>query len=66
MSRVTNSEKGHVITLAGDMNRGELLLVKGGRNAYLWVGDRDVVITFSGPSTLRKLATAILNEVGDP
>lgn len=40
-------------------------LVKGGRLAYLWVGDSTdgCYATLSGSRTLRKLAQAILDEV---
>lgn len=45
----------------------EAILVRGGKRAYLWFGfrDRACIGTLSGPATLRKLAKAILAEVGD-
>lgn len=56
----------HAIHVKGDKG-GHIDLVKGGpRLAYLWVGDArgSYVATFSGENALRKLAKAILREVG--
>lgn len=44
----------------------ELILVRGGRNAYLWAGDSHCLGTLHGPATLRKLAHAILKEIPAP
>ncbi len=48
-----------------------LLLVKGGKRAYLWIGGNparrrceECFTVVSGPKTLRALAEAILDEVG--
>ncbi len=66
VKQVKNTHPHHVFTAH---ERGhELLLVGGGRNAYLWVGPRDggiggTIYTFVGQQTLRALARAILREV---
>jgi hypothetical protein len=41
-------------------------VVPSGRQTYLWVGTEDgpCYMTVSGPATLRRLAWAILDEVG--
>ena len=45
----------------------EILVVKGGRRAYVWVGgDENQVLIVQGAATLRKLARAILREVPVP
>lgn len=44
----------------------EILLVRGGRHSYLWVGEESAgsrVYTFTGQQGLRALARAILREV---
>ena len=73
MARIRKTKKSyHRLTVEGDRKTGELILVRGGRYAYLWVGDgRDenptnprACVTFCGSLTLRKLAYAILAEVG--
>lgn len=73
MARIKKTnESWHSLTVEGDRKRGELIIVRGGRNAYLWIGDaRDEntdhpreCVTISGGATLRKLARAILAEVG--
>jgi len=69
MSRIRKAvEDHHAIVLGSDIgDEGEMMLVKGGRMAYLWVGPergRDGIYTFSGAVALRKLAKAILEEVG--
>lgn len=44
----------------------EINLVRGGRRAYLWIGNSDECLAhFSGPQALRALARAILAEVPD-
>lgn len=47
--------------------RREILLVRGGPDAYLWIGNADTPMfcyaTLSGESNLRKLAEAILWEL---
>ena len=47
----------------------QITLVRGGELAYLWVGNSDKPMfcfgTLSGEDNLRKLAKAILREVGD-
>jgi hypothetical protein len=69
MARIKKTKDSwHRLTVKGD-NRGELLVVRGGRRAYLWIGNRPeesspYCVTFSGSLTLRKLAYAILAEVG--
>lgn len=57
----------HAARLRDDTNRGELLLVRGGKLAYInAITDHSgMLITFSGPQKLRKLAKAILAEVPD-
>lgn len=61
---VTPQAKYHRVRLRADHNRGELLLVGRGRNAYLWAGpDGSACVTFSGSKTLRRLARAILKHV---
>lgn len=65
MSRVVKSEKHHGITIREDDY--EACLVKGKSRAYLWVGPiqgNRGIYTFSNADTLRKLAQAILKEVG--
>ena len=65
MARVMKGDKHHRIAIRGD-NGGEVDVVIGGkRRAYLWVGHPEgKVVTVSGEKTLRKLALAILAEVG--
>lgn len=49
------------------IGRGEFVLVRGGkRRAYLWAGNANAgsVSFVGGATTLRKLALAILDEVG--
>lgn len=42
----------------------QLVLVRGGKRAYLWLGWKGRCLgTLHGPATLRKLARAILDEV---
>ena len=42
----------------------ELILVKGGRRAYLWVGSEGTCVAIiSGPVLLRRLAKSILQEI---
>lgn len=44
----------------------ELILVRGGKRAYLWTGDNvhsDPIRVYCGPKTLRALAKAILKEI---
>lgn len=67
MARVKKpADSWHRIRVRNDDNDGELLLVKGGRRAYLWVG-KDVPengnLVFSGKVALRRLAKEILREV---
>jgi hypothetical protein len=61
--------KNHVLEIWGDKHDGitndEVRLVGGKRRAYLWAySPRGGCITISGRKVLRKLAEAILNEVG--
>ena len=62
---ILQGEKHHRIAIRGD-HGGEVDVVKGGpRRAYLWSGHPEGrVVTISGEKTLRKLALAILAEVG--
>jgi hypothetical protein len=57
----------HRIVIETDRKDGEVLLVRGGRRAYLWAGkttvDKSGCVTVSGTVTLRKLAKAILAEI---
>ncbi len=68
MGVIPNEEKWHEITVQDDNSNGRLVLVKGGKRAYLWSKSTTHadggVITVSGPKTLKKLAKAILKEVG--
>ncbi len=60
-------DKDRAITLKGDGESGELILVKGKAQAYVWAGTRGgAVATFSGVKSLRAFAKAILNEVRAP
>jgi hypothetical protein len=66
MARViANKSADHVLTINADTKPGdEIILIRGGRRAYLWIGGEDGrVIHASGPKTLRALAEAILREV---
>lgn len=67
MARILKNEyNDHAITIGGDGDDGELLLVKGKRHGFIWCGRKNErPMIFSGPATLRKLAKAILAEVGD-
>lgn len=57
-------EKHHSLKLRSDGNKGEILLVGGGRGSYLWAGQDDgACVTFSGPQILRRLAKEILKHV---
>jgi hypothetical protein len=43
-----------------------IVLVKGGRRAYLWIGETKTdshLATFAGPQALRMLAESILQEI---
>lgn len=64
-ARCTRCRNGsHVLHL--HRRGGEFIVVGGGRRAYLWAGAADgSVATLSGVATLRKVAKAILQEVGD-
>lgn len=58
----------HAVRLLSDGQRGELLVVRRGRHAYVWAGviangHLAGVVTFSGQQTLRKLARLILKNV---
>jgi hypothetical protein len=55
-----------VIRLRGFQDGRELHVVPGGRLAYLWIGHEpgQCFGYVSGPATLRRLARAILREVG--
>lgn len=52
-------EEHHVLRLVSDSGNEELILVSGGKRAYLWSRDG----TYSGQQSLRKFAKAILNEI---
>lgn len=43
----------------------EIMFVACGKLSYVWVGDGQCFATISGAATLRKLARAILAEVGE-
>jgi len=63
---VKNQEKSHRITIKCDHRDGEIILIGGKQRAYLWIGSGGTCAThLSGAATLRKLAKAILAEVGD-
>ena len=60
----------HIIRIRSKRGNGEIVLIRGGRQAYLWAGPtagspRMDVYTLSGEKTLRALAYAILGEVGN-
>jgi hypothetical protein len=61
--RKTQDKDNHILEIIGDRDEGRLFLVRGGKRAYLWAGEASLV-TVSGVVTLRKLAQAILAEVG--
>ena len=72
--RVKPQQKHQAFRAVGDRRRapiprGELTVIKGGKRSYLWIGperdDRGNIYTFSGPATLRALAYAILEQVGE-
>lgn len=60
-------ETNHPIHVKGDVSGSEIVLVGGGpRRAYLWFCDKGGNIGIaSGAVALRKLAKAILAEVGE-
>ena len=64
---LANVKKWDRITIQGDQSdEDRIVLVAGGKRAYLWITGKDrCVVTLSGPATLRALARAILDEVGD-
>lgn len=74
-TRVLKNETEHqLLRLSDDMESGgEIVLVRGGRKAYLHVNAAEYFggidfhrqATFSGARALRRLAKAILAEVGD-
>ena len=61
MARIMKSEeKHHARRVRSDKGESEMLLVAGGKRAYLWTSAG----TYSGVVTLRTLAYDILREVG--
>jgi hypothetical protein len=67
MARIIRTkDKDHRLTISADHgDGGQVLVVRGGGEAYLWAGrPTGHVITVSGVTVLRKLARAILAEVG--
>jgi hypothetical protein len=66
--QVKNREKWHSFTMRQRIGEGigELTLVGKGKRAYLWAGrvEGGRCEFFSGAATLRKLARAILKELG--
>ena len=63
-----NQDRWHKITLRADSHEDDrVVLVGGGKRAYLWAqGHRNGgIVHISGAATLRALAKAILEEVGD-
>lgn len=57
----------HRMTIEADGNAGQFLFVGSGQKSYFWAGcitSDSNVATISGAATLRKLAYAILKEVG--
>lgn len=69
MSRkiIANENSWDKITARGDFHRDDrIVLVGSGKRSYLWINQGGQVrVTLSGPATLRRLAKAILAEVGD-
>lgn len=68
MARIKKSKEAwHRIVVETDRKDGEVLLVRGGKRAYLWAGrsgpESFGCVTVSGTATLRKLAQAILAEI---
>ena len=63
MARIIKPTFGQAFCMRADFDEGTLSLVKGGKRAYLWI-DNGRVATFAGAGALRKLAHAILAEVG--
>jgi hypothetical protein len=57
----------HVLKLSASIGPSEITLVRGGKRAYLYVAQIEppAFCAFSGEVALRKLAHAILKEVGD-
>lgn len=55
-----------IIGFGKDHAAGKVEVVPGGKRMYLWIGHKDgaCVALASGPARLRKLAKAILAEVG--
>jgi hypothetical protein len=66
MARIVKSKRMyHLITVSDDrMSGGQAIVVGKGRRAYLWVGGKNFVWTFTGTQTLRRLALAILDATG--
>jgi len=54
----------HRITITTDKYDGQVILVRGKKLAYLWIGpDGEKPVHVSGAIVLRKLAHAILKEI---
>lgn len=66
MRQIKTESKVHRFRAIDDCKDGEIVLVSGKKQAYLWVkvNAEHGVVTFTGAATLRKLAKAILQEVG--
>lgn len=68
MARVCRTKnKNAALAVRIDNGRGSLELIRGGRRAYLWAHTEraDGLLSISGEATLRRLAKAILAEVGE-
>ena len=66
MSRIREPKADEAIRIAADRDSAnQVVVVRGGKNCYLWVVVDGRVATYSGPATLRKFAQAILAEVGE-
>lgn len=53
-------------TISFKENKKEISLIGHDKLAYLWIGtEKDGVVTFSGPKSLRKLAKTILKVIPD-
>jgi len=68
MARIAKNEdwRQHRLAIRTDRDEGRVVLVRGGRLAYLWAGRKEGggCVTVSGRAVLRKLANEILAEVG--
>jgi hypothetical protein len=62
---VATAEPQHRIRIRDDYDRGEILLVRGGKHrTYLWAGrDEGSCVVISGEKVLRRLVKEILAEL---